>query len=280
MDAVEAGDAHAVREAIAAGDDVDGDGDYPLLMAAQQGSVEIVRLLLDAGADPSVAEEGYQGSPDRSVPETLIQNRLDGANEAAVELALDLIEQLGSAADEASILDAAARWGRADVLARLLDLGADAAASIAGDGWDGPHSHTPLHSAMSPPLSLDTLGLRYAPAEVVRLLINAGADPNAYAVNYSREPGSAQRFGSTPLHDAAWEGRFAELAELLTHGADVALVTIPHEDSSVPPMTALELARARLDGLDAELARFDGEVPFDYYFPTADDLDAVITLLE
>lgn len=281
LEATYAGDADAVRVALAAGDDVDGeDGTPPLIAAAQEGHLEIVRLLLDAGADPYVVEEGYRGTPDQTVPFALVRHAFDRGDEAAAELAVDLVEQLGTAADEPDVLRTAVRWGRAPLVARLLALGADATARVTGGGFDGPFSYTLLHTAVSPPLSLDTLGRRYAPTEVVRLLLDAGADPNAYAENYSREPGGASRFGSTPLHDAAWEGRFAELAELLTHGADASLPTVPGEASSVTSMTALELARARLAGLDAELARFEGEVPFDYFFPTPDDLDAVITLLE
>src|SRR5687767_11695398 len=55
--AAEAGDIAAIRAALAAGADVDGEdaatGQTPLLRAVAAGRTDAVKALLDAGADPS-----------------------------------------------------------------------------------------------------------------------------------------------------------------------------------------------------------------------------------
>ena len=55
-----------VREALAAGVDVNSTNDYgatPLFFACDRGNEEIVKMLLEAGADPSVRDNFYQASP-------------------------------------------------------------------------------------------------------------------------------------------------------------------------------------------------------------------------
>jgi uncharacterized protein len=65
MNAVTSNDANKVRELIAQGvniDEADASGDSPLIMAAYKGYAEIVRLLLEAGADVSVVDPGMQAT--------------------------------------------------------------------------------------------------------------------------------------------------------------------------------------------------------------------------
>ena len=65
MNAVKANDAEAVRVFIADGvnvSTVDSGGDSPLIMAAYKGHTEIVRLLLEAGADVHALDPGMKAT--------------------------------------------------------------------------------------------------------------------------------------------------------------------------------------------------------------------------
>jgi ankyrin repeat protein len=98
-------------------------------------------------------------------------------------------------ADGFTALHFAAFFGRPDTARFLLDRGADVDAP--GRGW---MTGTPLHSAASS---------RHA--DVVALLVDAGADPNA-----------RQGQGWTPLQAAARNGDLASIEALLRAGADPA----------------------------------------------------------
>ena len=65
MKAVNQNDAEAVRKLIAQGvnvDELEPNGDAPLVMAAYQGHSEIVRLLLEAGADVKAVDPGMKAT--------------------------------------------------------------------------------------------------------------------------------------------------------------------------------------------------------------------------
>lgn len=65
MNAVNSNDADKVKDLIAQGaniNEADGSGDYPLVMAAYKGYAEIVRLLLEAGADVTVVDPGMKAT--------------------------------------------------------------------------------------------------------------------------------------------------------------------------------------------------------------------------
>ena len=65
MQAVNKNDAAAVRKLIAQGanvDELESNGDAPLVMAAYLGHAEIVRLLLEAGADVKAVDPGMKAT--------------------------------------------------------------------------------------------------------------------------------------------------------------------------------------------------------------------------
>ena len=65
MKAVQANDAAAVKKLIAQGanvNELDASGDAPLVMAAYQGRTEIVKLLLEAGADVAAVDPGMKAT--------------------------------------------------------------------------------------------------------------------------------------------------------------------------------------------------------------------------
>ena len=156
---------------------------HAIHVAAEWGRLDVVRALLDAGADPDVAGPGYDGWS----PLLIATSR---ANDALVRLLLD----------RGAMVDAWAAAALGDV-ARLRQL-LDANPSIAAAR--GPNDATPLHFAAS--------------EEVVRLLVDAGADLSA-----------RDKYGSTPLRSAAHGGRrrrpAARCLLALAGGADVFIAT-------------------------------------------------------
>jgi ankyrin repeat protein len=108
----------------------------------------------------------------------------------------------------------AAFFKRPEAVRALLDLGADARLATR------PAAFTPLHSAVA-----DDTG--QAAKEIVRMLLAAGADPNARSAS-----------GGTPLHTAAFTGDVVMVRLLVAAGADPSI-----EDEK--GRTPLDLARER-----------------------------------
>jgi len=233
--AIQADDAAAVEELLNGGvvpDFVDQWGNNaPLPLAAKEGSLEIVQLLVEAGADVN-------------------NSTMNGRT------------PVGSALSQAPALLFAAAWGRLDIVEFLLASGADPNAIEEGDGV------TPLQLAawFNHPEIVTILleygaevdirrtdyegmtGLQGAASsgatEVAELLIQAGADVNLqdlrfgntaliYAVVYALEgdtqvemtrmlleagadPNLASKRGKTPLMTAVQNNNISGLAEIIT----------------------------------------------------------------
>ena len=163
-----------------------------LLDAARRGDTDAVRALLQAGADPNLA----QG------------DGLTALHLAAREGHLEIVDALiGAGAETAAVtrigdytpLHLAGGAGQAGVVGALLGAGADPGAVTTTSGV------TSLH------LAAEARGGE----EAVRLLIEHGAPVNA------RERSA----GQTPLMFAAAAGRAASVAALLEHGADPSITT-------------------------------------------------------
>jgi uncharacterized protein len=159
------------------------DGLSPLLVAMYWGRGDIASSILRRNPDLNVFEAAAAGETER-VRELVAADRSQ-----ATALSIDGYTALGLAAF----------FKHRDVVRDLLAAGAEARAASRQGGF------TPLHSAVATDAGARDI-------EIVRMLLDAGADPNAKAQS-----------GSTALHTVAFTGD-REVAELLlTHGADPSL---------------------------------------------------------
>jgi uncharacterized protein len=187
-----------------------------LLAAVKDGNGARVRELLTA--DPSLAE-----ARDESGVSALMLSKYHGAHDATAAIRsaraeLDVFEAatLGDAdrlhellheepslidarsPDDATALHFAAFFTQPETARLLVDHGADVHAVSPTFG-----NVTPMHSAAAG-----------GSAEIVHLLLEAGADPNV-----------RQNGGFTALHAAAQNGDVAMARDLLDHGAEVDTAT-------------------------------------------------------
>ncbi|MEM1054582.1 MAG: ankyrin repeat domain-containing protein [Bacteroidota bacterium] len=189
--------AEVVRALLDAGAEIevrDESGMTPFLSASDGQGIEALRLLLAAGADPLVTATDFEGN---------------GAMHYAVRVenaeAIQFLTEAGVPVDQragdgmTALMQAVGYGGRSMETVRLL-LRLGASVSATDDGGD-----TPLHWTA-----------RWDGAEAARILLEEGADPNAVA----------ERFGYTPLHTAFLFSTDAALVPvLLEAGADPRAVT-------------------------------------------------------
>lgn len=167
-------------DAIAARDD---QGRTALWHAAQRNRIEVVRLLLDHGADANARDSA--GAP-------VLFLAAGGGRREIVDLLLQKGADIGTRNDaQETALHVAANYGRAEVAALLLDRGADIEART-------KYQYTPLQYAAWQPRQ-----------EIIDLLLAQGANPNSTGDN-----------GSTALQAVAGSGRTAAVAALLQKRAD------------------------------------------------------------
>jgi uncharacterized protein len=158
----------------------DESGTSAVLLAHYYGKPDVAATLLDRNPALDVFEAATAGDARR------VAALVDADRSLANAIARDGYSPLGLASF----------FKRRDVVKALLQRGAKPSVPSRDQGF------TPLHSAVATDAG-DAIH------EIVRLLLDAGADPNAK----SRE-------GGTPLHSAAFTGDI-EIAELLlAYGAD------------------------------------------------------------
>lgn len=235
------------------------DGWTPLYAAAFKGHGEVVRLLIDRGAEVTVAnKDGWTPLHEAAsrghlkVAEILLGTGTDpavtshtgksplwlAASNGHVEVARLLVKDtdLESASEDGwTPLFAAARNLHLEAMRLLLDQGADPATTNK-DGW------TPLHEAafhgqpgvaqllLDKRANLDVRNsLGWTPlhaaawkghSEMVRLLLGKGADPTV-----------TNEDGATPLHDAAFHGHLDVVKMLLNDRADP---NVTNKDGATP----------------------------------------------
>ncbi|MEQ7005567.1 ankyrin repeat domain-containing protein [Actinopolymorpha sp. B17G11] len=164
------------RVLLAQGVSTNGDGESPLITAASHGEPEMVRVLIDAGADLEATGPAAPGSG------TALAHAVHYGIVPAVDILVgagavvhDLVEAAG-----AGDID---HYGLADVTHEIL-VGALRAAAVCER------------------------------LTVIDQILDTGLDVNSEFRTLT-EPG-----GGTALHCAAWEGKDASVAHLLTRGAD------------------------------------------------------------
>jgi len=241
------GDAEGVRTAVEASPalltrTVERDGQAgwtPLHLAVADGQPDVVRVLVDAGADLTARTEF-----NRTPLHVALQQRPD---------LVSLLRELGAQVDAPS----AAYLGDVDELVRHLDDGSSPAdrtsgvdlLSWAAFGGAAPTAELLLARGADP----DTGALHFAAGggqlELVRLLLEAGADVNR------RDPAT----GRTPLHAAVGGAQTDDAPEivrvLLAAGADVNATT--HDGATALDMSHVAAARhrrtdaGRASGIDA-----------------------------
>jgi ankyrin repeat protein len=224
LDAVESGDRAAAMKLIAAkGTNVNAagaDGATPIMYAAANDDIELVRALIKAGANVKV-KNTFGSSP---------------ITEAAIIGSAPILEALLKAGADPNFknLDgetpilAAARSGKVEAAKVLLDAGADINAK---EGWGG-------QSALM-------WAAAQSQADMVKFLAGKGANLNDHgtARQWERKiiqeprPKDMNKGGFTALHYAAREGCIACVANLLTAGADP---DTEDPDRVTPLLAALE----------------------------------------
>jgi len=194
------------------GTDEDGICGSALVAAAAQGHAETVQLLLDSGADPNAIGYGASfegpalkfaaaaGHP--KVVEILAPVTAKSPNRRKLEKATQLREPPTESSVTAQGFLKAVTEGRVKEVRRLLRKGVNV--------------NTIESSEEYGPVSAIGLATRAGHADVVALLIEAGADVEESALANSRSPGHI-----TPLFAAAQNG-FADVVRVLAEaGADV-----------------------------------------------------------
>jgi ankyrin repeat protein len=232
---IAAGDVDAVRTAVQSAPglltrtvDRDGQGGWtPLHVAVAEGQPDVVRVLVEAGADLT-ARTDFNRTP------------LHVALQFRPEL-LPLLRELGAQVDAPS----AAYLGDVDQLARHLDDGTDPGDRTSGVdllSWAAFGGAAPAAELLlDRGADADTGALHFAAGgarlELVRLLLGAGADVNR------RDPAT----GRTPLHAAVGAAAVGDAPEivrvLLAAGADVNATTT--EGASALDMSHVAAARHR-----------------------------------
>lgn len=187
LDAVKAEDVGRVEAALAAGADaneLDPSTMTPLHMAAARGSVDIARLLIDAGAET--------GTGQGKAHPLHLAAEFDHAAVAALLLEHGAKADVRDSRSNTALL-IAAKSGYADVVEVLLQAGADPLAEEASY-----HDTAIYIAAMKGNL------------DVVKLIVSQGVDVNL----------RNSHTGETPLWVASMESRFNVMEFLLSSGAD------------------------------------------------------------
>ena len=283
LNAARANDLALARQLLAEGTEPNGgpsgfpDSYAPLMWAARHGNIELMRLLLEAGADTErrdfngdrallwAAQAGQaeavalllaSGSPPVSPDDPYGMTPLHLASRGAWPETVRILIEAGAPLDALDQSDSTALYEAAlsqdpETVRLLLAAGADPniADSILGE--------TPLHIA----------AVRQD-AGIVRMLLEAGAAPAGWDGD-----------GADPLHLAAFRGLPDNVAVLLAHGAD------PHAlDSSglTPLRSAIEGKRHEVWDNDAAallLVPFDRDIEASFVAAAAAGLPRTAMLL-
>ncbi len=243
-EAVENGDAEIVKILVAAGADVEAEGFMsrtPLSLAAEEGATEIMQILLGPGPDAGTSADGEDKEAASAPPMgsealfTAIENDDVEMVRLLVEAGADVNAAEGFGGN--TPLHEAVEKGDAEIVKILVAAGADVEAegfmsrtplSLAAEEGateiiqillgPGPDAGTSADDEDKEAASVPSMGsealftaIENDDVEMVRLLVEAGADVNA-----------AEGFGgNTPLHEAVEKGDAEIVKILVAAGADV-----------------------------------------------------------
>lgn len=226
----------------------DKNGDIILMIAARNGYTGIIKLLLDAGADPNAKDE----------------NGWTALMEAAYYGHTDMVKLLLDAGADVNAKDEngytalmwASRYGHTDVVELLKQHGATANKKI-----ERRHRIAGINDDL-------TVAARYGDFQKVKELLNAGADPNAEAIDgwtvlmvaveygwvdivellldKGANPNVKDRHGWTALMVAALKGYTGIVKLLLDAGADP---DVKNEDGKTALMWAASYGYTEIVGL-------------------------------
>jgi ankyrin repeat protein len=183
----------------------------PIRKACEKGNAKIVRALLDAGAAVKFGT-GFR----------LLTDAVEKSTPEIVQLLIDAGCNVNTR-DQDTPLTAACRLAKAEIVPVLLANGAN-------PNKPGMHNMMPLTTVFLAPKMVDALApwglaetthdLNSSMEQIVLALLKAGADPNTHDV-----------MGHTPLMLALEREMFRSAKALIEAGADVNRLTHPQQDS-------------------------------------------------
>ena len=231
-----------VRALVEAGADVkvrSNGGFTPFLFAIRAGRTEAVRALLELGADPNEIDPdaGDGGRPRRTRRR---RARRRGWRRRTTRRSLQVfntgLRGRGTGTAGTSALQIAIINAHFELAAELLERGADPNAN--GLGWTPLHQlawtrRPPIQHGLPPAVPTGRLDS----LDLAKKLLEKGANPNA---RMTREPSDGarnilNRIGSTPFLQAAKLGDIPYMRLLLANGADPSITT---EEGATPLMAA------------------------------------------
>jgi ankyrin repeat protein len=290
FEAARAGDVDALREQLSRGGEVnardEGDNASALHWAAASGSLDCVRLLVEAGADVhghgddhGLAVIGWATCFDEAHPHVAAYLVDQGARHhifSAIALGLSsevralapaaLTQRMSHNEDHQLPLQFAVRKGRAEMVALLIELGAD---PLGVDAWGhtapeyatAPGIDDPIREALAGfngPLARRARGeagpgalhlaSKRGDADAVRTLLDGGAVPDELWSHWGAEV--------TALHLAAAYGHEAAARALLDAGADPLIRDSVHDSDPLGWATYFQQS-----ALVSLLARSEREEP-------------------
>jgi ankyrin repeat protein len=203
----------------------------PLKNAAARGHVEIVKLLLQRGADPNLREEGiapnghalYSAVYNRhhEVAELLLRN---GANpNQPVESSADALSVAIRNADEklVELLCSHGAWRSVELLAYYGDIRTAAAVFAANPALAGD-TEAFSSAAANGHGGFVRLMLRYRPDLPKRVAVAAKTpDLTEFLFMHGMNPSTPDWLGITPLHEFARKNDLDNAALFVQHGADL-----------------------------------------------------------
>lgn len=195
----------------------DNSGSRPLTSAAAGGHIEIVKLLLTAGASP-ILQDTWVGMPPNGTP---LENAADQGHLEIVKLLLERGADINQKGHFTPLRAALSNY-KNDVVRFLVEAGAnidpgDLIQAVWRGNEDGSRQLLEAGAKVNVVTKNGETPLHFAAGSknprLVEMLIAAGADVN-------RQSDPKLDGGSTPLHKAAFNGRIESIKLLLEAGAD------------------------------------------------------------